>query len=306
VCGLSFVGSDVGGFVGDPEPELLVRWYQLGVFMPYFRGHSDKRCKRREPWLFPGKPFELVKESIKERYRLLAYFYTCFEEHSRTGVPLLRPTWLANEVIMDDETMKDEVRFMLGDSLLVEPILEPGKPILKDPLRGMSGRWYDYYTKKEVFPEEEVNVGIDRIGCFLKGGKIVPLFEVRSYMKSSKDVKEGNLTLYIGLDEQETATGNIYFDDGETFNYRNGNFMRKKIEFQKDKLVWENNGETGYVPHNRVTKVVLMGLNNTNFSKAYLQIEGGPKKAIQIIKNTDHVVLEFVALADKNWSINLE
>lgn len=37
IAGLPFVGADVGGFFRNPEPELLVRWYQLGIFYPFFR-----------------------------------------------------------------------------------------------------------------------------------------------------------------------------------------------------------------------------------------------------------------------------
>lgn len=49
---LNFTGADVGGFFGNPEPELLVRWYQLGAFYPFFRAHAHHDTKRREPWLF--------------------------------------------------------------------------------------------------------------------------------------------------------------------------------------------------------------------------------------------------------------
>jgi len=45
-------GADVGGFFGNPEPDLLVRWYQVGAFYPFFRGHAHHDTKRREPWLF--------------------------------------------------------------------------------------------------------------------------------------------------------------------------------------------------------------------------------------------------------------
>lgn len=47
-----FVGADVGGFFGNPDTELLVRWYQLGAYYPFFRGHAHHDTKRREPWLF--------------------------------------------------------------------------------------------------------------------------------------------------------------------------------------------------------------------------------------------------------------
>jgi alpha 1,3-glucosidase len=51
IAGIGFVGADIGGFFGDPDPELLVRWYQIGAFLPFFREHSHKETKRREPWM---------------------------------------------------------------------------------------------------------------------------------------------------------------------------------------------------------------------------------------------------------------
>ncbi len=55
VSGIQFSGADVGGFFGDPDSELLVRWYQTGVWQPFFRAHAHIDTKRREPWLF-GEP----------------------------------------------------------------------------------------------------------------------------------------------------------------------------------------------------------------------------------------------------------
>lgn len=46
------VGADIGGFFGNPDTELLVRWYQLGAYYPFFRAHAHHDTKRREPWLF--------------------------------------------------------------------------------------------------------------------------------------------------------------------------------------------------------------------------------------------------------------
>ena len=55
VAGLPNSGADVGGFFGNPEPELLVRWYQAAVLQPFLRGHAHIESARREPWLF-GEP----------------------------------------------------------------------------------------------------------------------------------------------------------------------------------------------------------------------------------------------------------
>jgi len=306
LCGMSFCGGDVGGFIGDPEPELAVRWYQLGTFMPYFRGHSEISAKRREPWLFEKKYFDIIKDCIKERYRLLPYWYSCFEEHCRTAVPVLRPIWFDQDQVFEPTNMEEQERFMVGDGILVVPILDADRSEIKDALKGLQGRWYDYYTKKEMFQGEDLKTGLERIGCFVKGGNIIPTYDIRSYVKSSKDTKESNIHLYIALDEENNAKGKMYFDDGETFNYKRGAFTRKTIEFQKDTLTWKSDEEgNGYAPHNRVTKAVITGLNST-VQTAYFVEDGKTKQKVQLVKGQGSVTIEFVALSNKNWKIVLE
>lgn len=82
--------ADVGGFIGDPEPELLVRWYQAGAYQPFFRGHSNMESKRREPWLFGEKNTQIIREAIRERYILLPYLYTLFYRAHTAAEPVMR------------------------------------------------------------------------------------------------------------------------------------------------------------------------------------------------------------------------
>jgi len=304
LCGISNAGGDIGGFMGNPEPELAVRWYQLGTYMPYFRGHSETTTKRREPWLYEKKYSDLIKEAIKERYRLLPYYYTAFEEHCRTAVPLLRPIWFDQANIPEQDNMKEQERFFVGEGLLVAPILEKGKLSLKEVLKGLEGRWYDYYTKREIIEDEEIKTGLERIGCFVKGGHIIPTFDIKSYVKSSKDGKESNIHLLVAANEEETASGKLYFDDGETFNYKKGAFIRKTIEFCKDTLTW-NGEQSEYQINNRLTKITILGVE-TNFQNAYLVEENKVKQKIQLIKGSGFIELELVALASRNFKITLE
>lgn len=90
LAGMPFVGADVGGFFGDPEPELLARWYQVGALQPFFRAHAHIDTKRREPWLLPEPYFSAAREAIRLRYRLLPYIYSLFAESSRAGRPIVR------------------------------------------------------------------------------------------------------------------------------------------------------------------------------------------------------------------------
>jgi len=248
---------------------------------------------------------DLIKESIKDRYKLLPYWYTAFEEHCRTAVPLLRPIWFDQENIENDANIKEQERFFVGDSLLVVPILAAGVTSIKGALDGLTGRFYDLHNKREVFSDDEIKTGLDRIGTFVKGGKIIPTFDIKSYTKSSKDARESNIHLFVAVDEEDKAEGKLYVDDGESFDYKKGVYARKSINFDKNTLSWTAVDETKFELNNRVTKVVLAGVS-AKFENAFLVEEDGKKKKIQMTRNATNTLLEFVTLANKNWKIVLE
>jgi len=54
------------------------RWYQLGIYYPFFRGHAHLETQRREPWLFGEDTTRRIREAIRGRYMLLPYIYTLF------------------------------------------------------------------------------------------------------------------------------------------------------------------------------------------------------------------------------------
>ena len=82
--------ADVGGFFGNPEPEMLVRWYQVGIFAPFFRAHAHIDTKRREPFLLDQPYKGIIKDLLRLRYSLLPMWYTAFRETTVTGMPVLR------------------------------------------------------------------------------------------------------------------------------------------------------------------------------------------------------------------------
>ena len=82
--------ADVGGFFGNPEPEMLVRWYQIGILSPFFRAHAHIDTKRREPFLLDQPYKGIVKDLIRLRYAISPIWYTAFRETSVTGMPILR------------------------------------------------------------------------------------------------------------------------------------------------------------------------------------------------------------------------
>ena len=141
ISGMIFAGADVGGFFGDPDPELLVRWYQLGAIQPFYRSHAHLDSPRREPWMLPKPEADAAVGAIRERQRLLPYWNTLWWAASggipdQAGLPITRPLWLletdavaqggggggggqlARGLLECDDT------WTIGDALLVRPVLE--------------------------------------------------------------------------------------------------------------------------------------------------------------------------------------
>jgi mannosyl-oligosaccharide alpha-1,3-glucosidase len=87
---LSFVGADVGGFFGNTDAELMTRWMQAGAYTPFFRGHAHHDAKRREPWMFGEETMGRLRKAAMDRYALLPYWYTTFQEAGITGMPVMR------------------------------------------------------------------------------------------------------------------------------------------------------------------------------------------------------------------------
>ncbi|MFJ1563482.1 glycoside hydrolase family 31 protein [Streptomyces erythrochromogenes] len=142
LCGVPYSGPDVGGFGGSPSPELYVRWLQLGAYLPLFRTHSAIWAGRREPWEFGPEVEEQARAVMAERERLRPYFVTLAHMARRTGAPYVRPVWWGAP---EDRRLRDcEDTFLLGDALLVAPVLECGAD--RRAVRLPRGRWYDTAT----------------------------------------------------------------------------------------------------------------------------------------------------------------
>ena len=127
IVSLHFVGADVGGFFGNPEPELLSRWYQAGLYQPFFRGHAHHDAKRREPYVLAEPWRSHVIHAIRFRYVLLPYLYTAFYVAHSASVPVMRPLWL--EFPQDRNSFELDDSFMTGPDLLVHPITSPGQTL---------------------------------------------------------------------------------------------------------------------------------------------------------------------------------
>jgi alpha 1,3-glucosidase len=173
IAGMGFCGADVGGFFGNPDGELFVRWYQAAAFQPFFRSHAHIDTKRREPWLYSPAEMGLIRAAIRSRYALLPLWYTLFYEQEQTGAPVMRPLWM--EFPADSGTWAVEGSHMVGDSLLVAPVLKQSALSVTVYFPG-PGPWYDVWSheKLELQGEHNYAAPYDKIPVFQRGGTIIP------------------------------------------------------------------------------------------------------------------------------------
>ncbi len=172
LCGVPFSGPDVVGGGRDGASELYVRRMQLAAFLPLLRTVAAGPVGGG-PWEYGAVVLGHARVALGERRRLLPYFVTLAHLARRTGAPMVRPLWWPAP---EERALRDcEDAFLLGDALLVAPVLEPGA--VRREVRLPRGRWYDTATGRAYEGPAKVLVDapLERIPVFARAGAVVPV-----------------------------------------------------------------------------------------------------------------------------------
>lgn len=146
MCGIPWWNSDIGGFFGgDTESdyfrELIVRWFQFGLFCPVMRLHGTRNRQSyyvdrnpgiicpgggyNEIWHFGEENYQIIKELILLRQRLKPYILKCAERSAATGEPIMRPMFF--DFPEDENCYKLSDQYMFGPDILFAPVVEQGQ-----------------------------------------------------------------------------------------------------------------------------------------------------------------------------------
>jgi alpha-glucosidase len=228
LSGEPFVGSDIGGFIGRGNGELLVRSYQIGFLAPFCRNHKVIDGYDQEPWRF-GKYYEdIIRKYLKLRYELLPFLYTTLEEAHRTGVPLIRPLLLNYQD--DPNTYNIDDQFMIGEDLLVAPIMKPD--VTRRLVYLPRGSWYDYWTNKRYSGRTMITVDapLETVPLFVRAGAMIPTMPPANYVGEKP---ADPITFNVYPDDQGRAAGRLYEDDGTSPAYKRGMFRRTTVSARR-------------------------------------------------------------------------
>ena len=237
LSGQPFSGADVGGFLFNPDADLFGRWMALGAFYPFSRGHACAGTINKEPWAFGQRVEDVSRMALERRYVLLPYYYTLLHEASETGMPIMRPVFFADP--KDTLLRAEEQAFLIGENLLVVPEWAQNPALPKGIWRNLSlipGDDKDSYQAK----------------LKIRGGAIIPTGKI---IQNTNEKSLDPLTLLVCLDEKGEAHGTLYWDEGDNWSFKDGNYsfqhftairtadnkVQVKIIQKKGKYITENN-----------------------------------------------------------------
>jgi len=192
MCGISWWNSDIGGFLsGDTESddfrELIVRWFQFGLFSPIMRLHGARKRTANQPepnpgiiersggpneiWMFGERNYEIIKKLIETREKLRPYIMKYMDIASKTGSPIMRPMFF--DFYTDEVCYTLEDQYMFGEDILFAPIMERGQTEREVYLP--KGRWVSVIDKKVYEGKQKVmiQVEISQYIAFVKDGSEV-------------------------------------------------------------------------------------------------------------------------------------
>lgn len=277
VSGVPYVGMDIGGFIGNPSPELFIRWLNLAVYSPLFRNHTHIGYNYREPWQFGETNTERTRKILEHRYKLLPYLYSSFYQAHKTGMPINR--MLPIEYTYDENVYngKYENQFLFGDNMLVAPVASTQNTV-EVYLPGKGTKWYRLSDDKmyEGGQSYFVPAPIDDIPVFVKEGGIVPM---QSVVQNTKEKGDGVLTIHVWKGNNKTQF-TYYEDDGNTYDYESGKSFVREMKYDAETTTFTLLAEQGnYVSKFKTIAVVFhtngkkVGQRTVPYSKDQITIQ---------------------------------
>ena len=192
LSGLGYMSHDVGGFAITEDkvvdPELYVRWLQLGTFSPILRTHAQQVA---EPYRYSEQQ-DIILDLIKTRYRWLPYNYTLAYENASQGLPMVRPLNFYSQSSTQYDDIEDQ--YFWGSDVMIAPVLEQGvvarRVVIPD------GQWIDYNNPSKIYNGGDTIIYDAPLGVlpmFVKAGALIPQADYA--MGNTGDYKTDDYTI---------------------------------------------------------------------------------------------------------------
>lgn len=252
------IGADICGFNGNTTEELCQRWQEVGAFYPFTRNHNSLGQIDQDPAAFGPDVIASSRLALQIRYRLLPYYYYLFFRASLNGGTVVRPLFF--QFPLDPATYEIDWQFLVGSGLMISPVLTQGTTEILAYFP--AGRWYDFYTGEELKGAGQrelvsLDAPLDKINIHVYGGSIIP---TQKPEPTTTATRKNPFQLLVALDNNGTAAGELYWDDGKQFDV-----LRKKnyslIQFHlKTNILCSNTEVHNYPAVPIIDDVMVFGM----------------------------------------------
>lgn len=229
-AGLFYWGHDTGGFFGDRNPELYVRWTQFTAFSACLRVHSCREEELdRRPWKWGTEETAAMRKVYHMRSQLIPYIYTLAYNAYDKGEPLIKSMYIEHPE--DENAYKNKQQYMFGDAFICAPVTKPiinGTASQKVWVK--EGTYYNYFTN-EVYTEGtyDINCPLDEFPLLIKGGMPIPMQPYSNRMTSNV-LNELIIRCYPG----EKGEFTLYEDDGITNEYKDDKNLKTRLSYHNE------------------------------------------------------------------------
>ena len=199
MCGIPWWNSDIGGFMfGDTESEsfreLIVRWFQFGLFCPIMRLHGTRLNQSyyvdeapdvmvkgggyNEIWHFGEENYRTIEKLINTRIKMRDYTLSLARDAHENGAPMMRPMFF--EFPDDPKCYELWDQYMYGPDILFAPI------------------YNEHQTDREVY---------------LPAGEWVSVLDGRIYQGGASISVHAEIDQYIALVRKGQDVLKVFFDN---------------------------------------------------------------------------------------------
>ncbi|MBQ9747556.1 MAG: DUF5110 domain-containing protein [Clostridia bacterium] len=229
--GLFYWGHDTGGFFGEPNAELYVRWTQFSALSACLRAHSERHAALdRRPWLWGDKETAIMRESYHLRSRLMPYIYSLAYRAYEEGLPMIMPLYYEHPDT--EEAYGHDGEYFFGELILTVPVTEPlaGRTAVDTEIWIADGEWYDWFTGKRYGAgTHTVPCPLDRFPLLIRGGTPLPMQAYTPRMTARTPE-----TLILRCYPGEHGSFTLYEDDGVTRAFERGAYMKTHLSYRKE------------------------------------------------------------------------
>ena len=298
--GLFYWGHDTGGFYGDRDPEMYVRWTQFTGFSACLRVHSQRdELLDRRPWLWGKEAEDAMRKIYHMRAQLMPYIYSVAYRAYAEGLPMIMPMYI--QYPHDQAAYENSQQYLFGDAFLCAPVTEPmkdGKASQRVWIK--EGVYYDCFTgKKYEAGVHDIECPLDAFPLLVRGGVPVPM-QPYSRRMTSQVVRELTIRCYPG----ENGEFTLYEDDGISRQYLQDRCLKTVLTYHRENgriMLGIHPQGAGYegMPETRDYRIQLMLVEKPMhlLGDVPCQLEQDEMSATILLKNRgirEHITLELV------------